>query len=648
LIVLSSWLLVPWTGGPEALSRLMEASGAFGPLVVISGVVELAFLSMMLCHLSVGRPVTVTVLLGVATLPWTVGLLGTEVLVGRTVAVLSTLEPADARLTLALGVGEAMASRVLGAWTSAALLGGLGLGLGLAWASGEVTLSSRRSHSLDLTVGGLTALALGAIAVVGALEAYQLFGLLTRLELVPLAERAQVLVQSVDAVTRLRPLRWGSTGLLVVLVAISIWRARRDAQSERRWMESAILLAAVAALLVLDGHPLRSALQGARGAGLAPVSLPEGFQSLRTTQPYALRPLTARATPEGFTLAGGLHLPWTAPARTLAGPFTTALYAADTEAAAPMGISPEPLLPLLADARLSGAALHRLIEASAQAGARSVELVGHQSGAADPAVLARLEERFPFFSVLAAQPGTLRLLLPSALSGSAAPSWRARFMGDRLLRLTPAEGGASLTLSLHASPAEVPEVLAGSFVGLELSKDVSLEQLGAAVEVLGLAGASPVVMPGTEARGPQPGNSGTKTRQVRTQQGGLTPELLHRVLEAQRQGLKSLQELESSRRRALEFSTSVLPAPKAAQSSQMNSARPTRNPTVSTAIINTPSDLSDWGSFGAASDPEGFSSTAGAAAPRLVDRSSVRVPEEDSRISRPSRASASTRFMWSM
>jgi hypothetical protein len=646
LIVLSSWLLVPWAGGSETLSRLIGASGAFGPLVIISGLVELAFLSMMLCHLSIGRVVPVTVLLGVATLPWTMGLLGTEVIVGRTVAALSTLEVSDARATLALGVGEAMASRVLGAWMSAALLGGLGLGLHLAWASGEVTLVSRRGHAVGLLFGGLTAFALAAIAVVGVVEAYQLFELLTRLEQVPVAERMPLLVRAADEVARLQPVRWGSTGLLVALVLVSVWKSRRAAQAERDWTESAILLAAVAALLVLDGHPLRSALQGGRAAGLVPVLLPEGFQPLRTTRTGKPHPLMARATPEGLRLASGLHLPWSTPARTLAGTFVTALHSADADAAAPLGINPEPQLSLLADTRLSGAALQRLIEASTHAGAHSVELVGHQPDAPRPTVMAGLERRFPFFALLAARPGALRLLLPSALPYATTPSWRARFDGKGLLHLSPAQGSGSLTLSLHATPAEVPEVLAGAFVGLELSRDVSLKQLGAAVEVLGLAGASPVVMLGSDAGRAPSSLGGTRTVQSAARRGGLTPELLYRVAQTQLHALKSLRRVEASRRQALALSAFVVPA-SSAQSIQMNSAMPRMNPRPSTSIMKNPSRLDDWGTFGTASGPEGFTPPAvtGAA---LEGRAPEWVTTEASRSSSPSRASASTRFMWSM
>ena len=52
---------------------------------------------------------------------------------------------------------------------------------------------------------------------------------------------------------------------------------------------------------------------------------------------------------------------------------------------------PEPVLPVLADARTPGSSLRRLIEASALAGARSVELVGQHPHSANLATLAKLD-----------------------------------------------------------------------------------------------------------------------------------------------------------------------------------------------------------------------------------------------------------------
>ncbi|MDY7225825.1 hypothetical protein [Hyalangium rubrum] len=495
-ILLSFGLLGAWASESEVLSRLMGSSGAFGSLVVISGLVEMAFLTVMLCHIGTGREVPLAVLLGVATLPWTVGLLGTEVHVGRVVAALGELEASDARNTLALGVGEAMASRVLGAWVSAALLVGLSLGLALNRAGGEPPLvGSPRGHFTKMMFGVVAALALAAIALVGAMEAYQLFGLLTRLAQVPLAERTDLLAQAVDEVARLRPMRWGCMAVLGTLAVASLaWKARRTVRSEGGWVENGILLASVAALLVLDGHPLRSATERAHALGLGPVSLPTGFEALRTTQAYAPQPLAVLATPEGLAHAGGERLSWNTPTQALAATLSSGLQAPAQAGPGHTGLTPEPMLPLLADARLSGTAIQRLLEASTRAGARSVELVGQQPHTASPATLERFQAHFPFFSLLAARPGTLRLLLPSALSGSASLSWRARFVDGTRLQLSPAEGGGALTLSLNASPADVPEVLAGTLVGLEVSGDVSLKQLGAAADVLALAGASPVVM----------------------------------------------------------------------------------------------------------------------------------------------------------
>jgi hypothetical protein len=532
-ILLSSWVLVAWADGSEELSRVMGAAGSFAPLVVLSGLVELTFLTVMVCHLCTGRVVPLAVMLGMATLPWTVGLLGSEVIVGRMVARLGELAASDAHNALALGVAEAMASRLVGAWTSAALLLGLGLALALARSSVESSaLFSHSGYAASLLLGVLVALTLAITALVGALEAHDLYAWLTRLAQSPLSERVSLLGDAADAAGRLRPVRQAGVALLSGLgLMLLAWKLRRGVQQVRGWMGSAFLVAAVAALLMLDGHPLRAAFEGARAAGLGHTAFPAGFEALPTSQVSTPRPHAALATPEGLTPPRGAPFPWSTPAAVLGRSLSSALRAPLREATSPVGITPEPALPLLADARLSGLAVRRLIEASAHAGARSVEFVGQHPEAASPATLSRLEARSPLFALLAAQSGTLRLLLPSALSGPVTVSWRARFEGSALLHLSPVGGGSPLVLSLQASPAEVPEELAGTLVGLELSEDLSLGQLGAAANVLGLAGASPVVLLDTKARVTLPAGGGTDILEPSPTGEPLPPGLLRRGAE---------------------------------------------------------------------------------------------------------------------
>jgi len=588
-VLFASWLLVSWAGGPDELSRITSAAGSFASLVLLSGLVELAFLTLMVCHIGTGRVVPLAVMLGMATLPWTVGLLGTEVIIGRVVAALAGLETPDARNALALGVGEAMASRMLGAWMSAALLLGLGLGLAMAGASADLPFrSSPQGSTASLMFGVVVALVLSAIALVAALEAHRLFELLTGLHQAPIAERAGLLSQAADEVMRLRPIRQACQALLLTLAGVLlVWQTCRSSRPARGWMGSAFLAASVTALLLLDSHPMRLAEQGARATGLGAPSLPTGFEPLHTSEAAMPHPFAALVTPEGLTPPTGARLAWSTPGKALADTLSSSLYVTSPQSTRPSGVTPEPVLPVLADARTPGSSLRRLIEASALAGARAVELVGQHPHSASPATLARLETQVPLFSLLAAREGTLQLLLPSALSKPVTLSWHARFgEGGRLL-LSPVQGGDILSLSLQASLAEVPEVLAGTFVGLELPENISLKELGAAAEVLGLAGASPVLVLDPASRVARPANGGTSTLWLSPSPGQLAPEVLLR--------------------RPFQQAPASPPEPvTAVQSSQTSSTIAATRPAANTTSTAMPSNLEAVGTFGAATAAGSF------------------------------------------
>ncbi|KFE71106.1 hypothetical protein DB31_3236 [Hyalangium minutum] len=587
-VLFVSWLLVSWAGGSDELSRITGAAGSFSSLVLLSGLVELVFLTLMVCHIGIGRVVPLAVMLGMATLPWTVGLLGTEVIVGRVVAALAGLEIPDARNALALGVGEAMAARMLGAWMSAALLLGLGLGLAMAGASAELPFrSSPQGSTPSLVLGVVVALTLATIALLGALEAHRLFELLTGLPQTPIADRTRLLSQAADDVMRLRPLRQACLALLIILaVVLLVWQTRRYSRMARGWMGSVFLAAAVTALLFLDAHPLRLAEQGARAAGVGAPSLPRGFEPLRTSEAAMPHPFAALVTAEGLTPVGSARLGWSSPGKALAESLMGSLHSTLPQSTRPSGVVPEPVLPVLADARTPGASLRRLVEASALAGARSVELVGQHPQSANLATLAKLKTQVPLLSLLAAQEGTLQLLLPAALSKPVTLSWQARFGEGEQLLLSPVQGGETLSLSLSASLAEVPHVLAGTFVGLELPEDISLKELGAAAEVLGLAGASPVVVLDPASRTAQPMNGGTSTLWLPRSPGPLAPKRFQRT---------------ANEARLPEQAPARPPEPvTATQRSQPSSAMATMRPTANTSTIAMPSNLPPAGAWGAA------------------------------------------------
>ncbi|MFP2963130.1 hypothetical protein ACLEPN_36560 [Myxococcus sp. 1LA] len=124
--------LGPLLDGVDGVWRALHAAGPFAALVVMALVLEVPLLSLALGSAGMERRVPLSAMLGLATLPWMLGLMGTEVLMDRVLMSLPRLDTVEAGLVLAVSTGEAMAPRMLGAWTSTALLLGLALGQMLA------------------------------------------------------------------------------------------------------------------------------------------------------------------------------------------------------------------------------------------------------------------------------------------------------------------------------------------------------------------------------------------------------------------------------------------------------------------------------------------------------------------------------------
>ena len=436
------------------MSRITSAAGSFSSLVLLSGLVELAFLTLMVCHIGLGRVVPLAVMLGMATLPWTVGLLGTEVIVGRAVAALAGLETPDARNVLALGVGQAMASRMLGAWMSAALLLGLGLGLAMAGAGASSELpfrSSPQGAPRQPRARNRRGHHAGHPRAAGSAGG-------------PPPLRAAH-GGTPDAHLRAHPPLEPGRGRCAAPAALTPGVLRAAAQPGRGAPR-----VAAAPLLAhgprVDGQRLpggrchRPALPGCpplapRRAGCAHRGPGRAFPAPRLRAAPHLRGLHAApvrgARHCGGTDARGGRAPRLEQPGQGAGGVALGLAALHPpQSTRPSGVVPEPVLPVLADARTPGSSLRRLIEASALAGARSVELVGQHPHSANLPTLEKLDAQEPLLSLLAAQEGTLQLLLPAALSQPVSLSWRARFgEGERLL-LSPTQGGETLSLSLRA------------------------------------------------------------------------------------------------------------------------------------------------------------------------------------------------------
>ncbi|NBD10552.1 MULTISPECIES: hypothetical protein [Corallococcus] len=247
-------------GSPASLLSVVVSAGPFAVLVGLALLVEVPLLTVAAGTTLVGRTVPLAVMVGMATVPWTLGLLGTEVLLERMQAALPLVAATDAGVALTAGMGKAMAPRLLGAWTSAVLLGSLSVALGMAHFSAE-----RLGHDArrGLLLGSLVSAALAGMAVVGTLEAHQLFTLLSRLSRAPGTLRPDLMAEGMAQAARLRTVRWSCLGCLLVLgfTWLMTYRAREARRTHAlEWVGGLVLTVAVAVLLVLDAHPLHTTL----------------------------------------------------------------------------------------------------------------------------------------------------------------------------------------------------------------------------------------------------------------------------------------------------------------------------------------------------------------------------------------------------
>lgn len=248
-------------GSPAGLLSVVTSAGPFSVLLVVTLVVEVPLLTVAAGSTLLGRTVPLAVMVGMATVPWTLGLLGTEVLLERMQAALPLVSATDAGNALTAGLGKAMAPRLLGAWTSAVLLGALSVAL--AMARYNTARGGQDPTRRSLLLASLVSAALAGVAVVGTLEAHQLFTLLARLSRAPGALRPDLMAEGMAQAARLRTVRWACVSCLLVLGFswLMTYRAREARRTRAlEWVGGLVLTAAVAVLLVLDAHPLHTTL----------------------------------------------------------------------------------------------------------------------------------------------------------------------------------------------------------------------------------------------------------------------------------------------------------------------------------------------------------------------------------------------------
>nr|WP_246357048.1 hypothetical protein [Pyxidicoccus fallax] len=274
-VLLWCFTLAPLMRGSVELARTVEAAGPFAAVVALALLVELPLLSLALASTGMERRVPLAVMLSMATLPWMLGLLGTDVLAERAMAALPSGDAVEAGLARAVSTGHSMAPRLLGAWTSVALLLGLSLGLALArFDPGCLRAVGGPHRSRGLLLASGVCASLASVALVGVLEARHLFELLTGLARAPESQRLELMAAGLEVTERLRMLRWGCTGVLAVLgFTLLAWRPAGNRYSPLGWSARLVPAAAVTVLLVLDAHPVRAIER-------PPVAIPAGRGAL--------------------------------------------------------------------------------------------------------------------------------------------------------------------------------------------------------------------------------------------------------------------------------------------------------------------------------------------------------------------------------
>jgi hypothetical protein len=227
-------------------------------------------LSTLLSRDCAGKHAPLGVLVGLATLPWLLGIAGTQEAMRKVLAALPEVGGRDALAMLATGTGEAMMTRLLGAWTSAALLSAVSVGLVLLHKHAR-----RAGENSERMLGAALALVLATTALVAGLVAHLLVELLTPLATPTPGAHAELLAENTSGLAGLHEVRTALLGALSVLgLALVGWQFFPRPEAVARWAGSLTLVAIAATVLVLDTRPLQLAARGAWKADASRVLLP--------------------------------------------------------------------------------------------------------------------------------------------------------------------------------------------------------------------------------------------------------------------------------------------------------------------------------------------------------------------------------------
>jgi hypothetical protein len=259
-----SLVFLSFVGGRAEVWRMVDAAGPYSLLMVATVVGVTLLLSALLCMGLTGRHAPLVVLVGLGMLPWFLGIAGTEEAVEKVLAALPDTGDGQALTMLVTGTGEAMVARLLGAWASGALL--VGMALGIALLRKQAALVGEDAGRL---LGAALSLVLGGVALLVALEAFQLFELLTSVATQSPGSHAGLIAAGTQRLAQVQTLRSAALGALGVLaLALVLWQFFVSPEAVGKWVGSMTLAVLAATVLMLDGRPLRMAADMAQEAGL--------------------------------------------------------------------------------------------------------------------------------------------------------------------------------------------------------------------------------------------------------------------------------------------------------------------------------------------------------------------------------------------
>ncbi len=291
--VAAGYALHAYVGGAGRVWAMADAAGPYSAMVVGAAVGLMCVLSLLLFTGPRTQPAPLVVLVGLALVPWLLGIAGTQDAMEKVLAALpgGGVDSRAALVALVSGTGTAMVTRLLGAWMSAALLGAVALGLVLQhWRTEQETRESGR------LLGAALGLTLAGIALLVAIEAYDLFELLT-----PLATPTPGLPGHITTVSaqlgNLYQLRSACLGALAVLaLALVGWQFFLRPEAVSQWAGSLTLVVLAATALFLDTQPLRLDVPSSR-SGQAHATLQVRELLTSTLDAVARAPLQAPGLP---------------------------------------------------------------------------------------------------------------------------------------------------------------------------------------------------------------------------------------------------------------------------------------------------------------------------------------------------------------